>query len=72
MKRIKEELHVKVDYLPNNYLDDGDDWELYISVNDDGKGPHNITPFGKSQKDLTVNELLKEIKDAIEEEIFYV
>lgn len=70
MKRIKEELHVKVDYLPNNHHGDDDDWELHISVNNDDTGPHNITPFGKSQKDLTVNELLKEIKDAIEEELF--
>lgn len=70
MKRIKEELHIRVDYYPNGYVEDGDDWELHISVNDDNAGQHNLTPFGKSLKDLTVNELVKEIKEAIEEEIF--
>ena len=35
MKQITEELHIRVDYIPNDYLDDGDDWELHISVNDD-------------------------------------
>lgn len=70
MKRIKEKLHITVDYLPNNHFEDGDDWELRISVNEDNAGPSNITPFGKSLKDLTVNELVKEIKDAIEEELF--
>lgn len=72
MKRIKNKLEIKVEYLPNDYLDDGDCWELNISVNEDNAGTHNITPFGKNQKDLTVNELLKNIKDAIEEEIFNV
>lgn len=70
MKRIKEELHVKVVYLPNNYLEDGDDWELQISINEDNAGTYNITPFGKSLKDLTVNELVQYIKEAIEEELF--
>lgn len=70
MKRIKEELHIRVDYYPNDHLEDGDDWELHISVNEDNAGPHNLTPFGKSLKDLTVNELVKEIKEAIEEEMF--
>lgn len=72
MKRIKQKLHVKVDYLPYNYLEDGDDWELQISVNEDKSGPYNLTPFGKSLKDLTVNELVQYIKDVIEEEIFNV
>lgn len=70
MKRIKEKLEIRVEYLPNNYLEDGDDWELSISVNEDNAGPHNLTPFGKSLKDLTVNELVQHIKEAIEEEIF--
>lgn len=69
MKRIKERLHIEVDYIPNGHFEDGDDWELCISVNDD-KNTHTITPFGKSMKDLTVNELVKEIKDIIEEEMF--
>lgn len=70
MKQITEELHIRVDYIPNDYLDDGDDWELRISVNEDNAGPHNLTPFGKSLKDLTVNELVQYIKEAIEEELF--
>lgn len=70
MKRIKEKLEIRVEYLPNDYLEDGDDWELYISVNEDNAGPHNITPFGKSLKGLTVNELVQYIKEAIEEELF--
>ncbi len=70
MKRIKEKLEIRVEYLPNDYLDDGDDWELHISVNEDNTGPHNLVPFGKSLKDLTVNELVQYIKEAIEEEIF--
>ena len=69
MKRIKEKLNIEVEYLPNDYLEDGDDWELRISVNEDNAGPHN-TPFGKSLKDLTVNELVQYIKEAIEEELF--
>ena len=70
MKRIKEKLEIKVEYLPNYYFDDGDDWELHISVNEDNAGPHNLVPFGKSLKDLTVNELVQYIKEAIEEELF--
>ena len=70
MKRIKEKLEIKVEYLPNDYFDDGDDWELHISVNEDNAGPHNLVPFGKSLKDLTVNELVQYIKEAIEEELF--
>ena len=30
----------------------------------------NLVPFGKSLKDLTVNELVQYIKEAIEEELF--
>ena len=70
MKRIKEKLEIKVEYLPNDYFDDGDDWELHISVNEDNAGPHNPVPLGKSLKDLTVNELVQYIKEAIEEELF--
>lgn len=70
MKRIKEKLEIKVEYLPNDYFDDGDDWELHISVNEDNAGSHNLVPFGKSLKDLTVNELVQYIKEAIEEELF--
>lgn len=68
-KRLTEPLHITVDYIPNDYFNDGDDWILHISVNDDNAGQHNLTPFG-SLKDLTVNELVKEIKEAIEEKIF--
>lgn len=70
MKRIKEKLEIRVEYLPNNCFEDGDDWELHISVNEDNAGPHNLVPFGKSLKDLTVNELVQYIKEAIEEELF--
>ena len=71
MKRIKEKLEIKVEYLPNDYFDDGDDWELHISVNEDNAGPHNLVPFGKSVKDLTVNELVQYIKEAIEQELYH-
>ena len=70
MKQITEELHIRVDYIPNDYLDDGDDWELHISVNDDCVGPHNLMPFGKRLRDLTVSDIVKSIKEAIEEELF--
>lgn len=70
MKRIKEELHIKVDYLPNGHFEIDDDWELKISVNDNCACDAAIRPFGKSMKNLTVNELVKEIKDKIEEEVF--
>ena len=71
-KRIKEQLHIVVDYCPNDYIKNGDDWELHISVsiNDNAGEQHNLTPFGIRLKDLTVNELVKEIKDVIEEEYF--
>lgn len=67
MKRIKEKLEIRVEYLPNDYLEDGDDWELHISVNEDNAGQHNLVPFGKSLKDLTVNELVQYIKEAIKD-----
>lgn len=70
MKQITEELHIRVDYFPNDYIDDGDDWELRISINDDCAGPHNLVPFGKRLRNLTVSDVVKEIKEAIEEELF--
>ncbi len=70
MKQITEELHIRVDYFPNDYLDDGDDWELHISINDDCAGPHNLVPFGKRLRNLTVSDVVREIKEAIEEELF--
>ena len=70
MKQITEPLCITVEYIPNDYLDDGDDWELRISVNDDCTGPHNLMPFGKRLRNLTVSDIVKSIKDAIDEELF--
>lgn len=70
MKQIDEPLHITVDYIPNDYFEDGDDWELYISINEDCAGPHNLIPFGKRLRNLTVNDIAKSIKEAIDEELF--
>ena len=70
MKQLTEELHIRVDYIPNDYLEAGDDWELRISINEDCVGPHNLMPFGKRMRNLTVSDIVKEVKDAIEEELF--
>lgn len=70
MKQITEPLRITVEYIPNDYLDDGDDWELRISVNDDCTGPHNLMPLGKRLRNLTVSDIVKSIKEAIDEELF--
>lgn len=70
MKQITEELHIRVDYIPNDYYGDGDDWGLHISVNEDNAGPHNLVPFGKRLRNLTVSDIVRYVKEAIEEELF--
>lgn len=70
MKQITEPLRITVEYIPNDYLEDGDDWELHISINDDCTGPHNLMPFGKRLRNLTVSDIVKSIKEAIDEELF--
>lgn len=70
MKQITEPLRITVEYTPNDYFDDGDDWELHISINEDCTGPHNLVPFGKRLRNLTVSDIVNLIKEAIEEELF--
>ena len=61
MKRIRDKLHIEIEYTPN---DDGDDWELRVNVNGEGQG---VVPFGCSLPDLTLNQILKETKEIVEE-----
>ncbi|MCM1437773.1 MAG: hypothetical protein NC131_00985 [Roseburia sp.] len=67
--RITEKLHIEVEYLPNGYIERYDEWELHISVNDDLRGNHYLTPSACYLKDLTLNEILQEIKQAVQEEL---
>ena len=67
IKRLTEHLHITVEYEPNGHFEKDDDWELHIKVND--SDTHTITPFACQLKDLTINELLKEIKDVLKEEL---
>lgn len=69
-KRITEPLHMTIDYIPNDYFDDGDDWELHISVNEDNSGQHNLVPFTERLPDLTVEDVLNSIEEAINDELF--
>lgn len=61
MKRIRDKLHIEIDYTPN---DDGDDWELNVTVNEEGRC---LIPFGCSLPDLTLNRILDETKEIVEE-----
>ena len=70
MKRMTEKLHITIDYIPNDNYEQGDDWELSISVNDDTTGRHNFTPFGVRLKDLTLRQILERVKESVEEELF--
>ena len=63
MKRIRDKLHIEIDYTPN---DDGDDWELNVTVNGEGQG---LVPFGCSLPDLTLNRILDETKEIVEESL---
>ena len=66
-KRITEKIRVNVVYIPKGYLDEYDDYELIITINNDS---HTITPYGPSaQKDMTVNEILQEVKELLSESV---
>lgn len=63
-KRITERLDIQITYKPNGYLDEYDDYELSVKVKDE---THRITPFGKQLKDMTIKQLLAEVKDVLQE-----
>lgn len=63
-KRITEKLDIHITYKPNGYLDEYDDYELLVTVKDE---THTIKPFGEPLKDMTVKQLLAEVKDVLEE-----
>ena len=64
MNRIKDELSVFIEYTPNSAEDD---YELKVTVN--GESTHSLTPFGQSMPDMTLDKILKETKEVIEEEL---
>lgn len=64
MKRIKDKLTVLVEYNPNT---EEDDYELSITVN--GGDTHTLTAFGCRLADMTLNEILQDVKEVIKEEL---
>ena len=63
-KRITEKLDIQITYKPNRYIEEYDDWELEITVNGESQ---TVIPFGEPLKDMTIKQLLAEVKDVVEE-----
>lgn len=68
LKIIKEPLTINPKHPPN---DEENNWELPISVNEDLRGLYNLEFFIGYQRYLTLNQLVKKIREAIIEELFY-
>lgn len=63
-KRITEKLDIQITYKPNGYIEEYDDWELEVTVNGESQ---TIIPFSEPLKDMTIKQLLAEVKDVVEE-----
>ena len=63
-KRITEKLDIQITYKPNGYIEEYDDWELEVTVNSESQ---TIIPFSEPLKDMTIKQLLAEVKDVVEE-----
>lgn len=63
-KRITERLDIQITYKPNGYLEEYDDWELEVTANGESQ---TVVPFGEPLKDMTIKQLLAEVKDVLEE-----
>ena len=63
-KRITERLDIHITYKPNGYIEEYDDWELEVTVNGESQ---TVMPFIEPLKDLTIKQLLAEVKDVVEE-----
>lgn len=66
-KRIKEKLHIEIDYVPNDYINK-EDWELNIFLN--GNKINTISNFSLIKKDLCFNEIFEEAKTSVKNELW--
>lgn len=65
--RVREELKITIEYIPSGYYDTDEDWKLTVKFNDGNT--HTLVPSGSRVEDLTINEFLQDIKDAIKEKL---
>lgn len=68
-KRVDRKLHVVIDYTPNCCIGEVTDLELNVKVNDDLAGGHELFYFCMNRKNLTLNDILRHTKIAIEKEL---